>query len=284
METLAGPGRTHRSGQETPPEALQQLLLFTAVADEASYGTVAPLELLALPAELLLSVAHSVLTTDATGFVAALRLCQTSKALFVQLEAVRLAANRRQLRWLSELTTGHIIEGRKVKRVDSENTPWATGGPLPMAGRSSWLVRVEHSRGNSGDMHVGVCDAAARCCWGLFLSQGRITRMTRDAEDKSTEDPPPDGFPCGDSQLVTQCTPGSGGNDLWEPSTIEPSANGAVIEVRVDHGAGTLSYRINDEPSFEALKGFPPGAALRPWVRGYHIGDCFSFARPYTFW
>ena len=41
----------------------------------------------------------------------------------------------------------------------------------------------------------------------------------------------------------------------------------ALVEVTVDHDAGTLGYSINGGPRFETLRGFPPAAALRLWAK-----------------
>lgn len=50
------------------------------------------------------------------------------------------------------------------------------------------------------------------------------------------------------------------------PADLYGRAVGAMIEVLVDHDKGMLSYRVNNGPVFEALKGFPIGAALRPFA------------------
>ena len=53
-------------------------------------------------------------------------------------------------------------------------------------------------------------------------------------------------------------------DEAGQPANLAGRATGAVIEVIFDHDAGSLSYRVNDWPVFEALRGFPVGAALRP--------------------
>ena len=73
-------------------------------------------------------------------------------------------------------------------------------------------------------------------------------------------------------------------------TSLRSGAGGAVVEVLVDHDAGALGYRINGGPVLEALplgdddrwregqpKGFPPGAALRPYASCYYPGDRVSF-------
>ena len=62
---------------------------------------------------------------------------------------------------------------------------WAMGGLLPRTGASTWAVRVDHSRSNDGNgLWVGVCDAAARCSWGLFLLSGRMRCASQDADGR----------------------------------------------------------------------------------------------------
>ena len=51
-----------------------------------------------------------------------------------------------------------------------------------------------------------------------------------------------------------------------QPSNLQESAIGTMVEVHVDHGAGTLGFCINGGPYVEAIKGFPPDVLLRPWA------------------
>ena len=44
------------------------------------------------------------------------------------------------------------------------------------------------------------------------------------------------------------------------------NVNGGVLDVCLDHDAGTLGFRLSGGPLQPALSGFPPGAALRPWA------------------
>ena len=57
-------------------------------------------------------------------------------------------------------------------------------------------------------------------------------------------------------------------------------ANGAIIEVCLDHDKGALSFGINGGPLQRALGGFPRGAAMRPYARLFY-DDAVRFARPY---
>ena len=66
-------------------------------------------------------------------------------------------------------------------------------------------------------------------------------------------------------------------DDAGRPADLRGRAKGAIIEVHVDHDAGTLGFRINEGPYIEALKGFPKGAALRPWSQCGFKEDCVQF-------
>ena len=73
---------------------------------------------------------------------------------------------------------------------------------------------------------------------------------------------PPDNFPDGNGKIFFAAN-GSKIGLCWhryENYRIKQ------VEVIVDHDAGILSFRINNGAVIEALKGFPPGAALRPAV------------------
>ena len=88
--------------------------------------------------------------------------------------------------------------------------------------------------------------------------------------------PSPNGYPSGHGKQVMKDAGG-------QPTDLDGRAIGAVIEVLVNHDAGTLGYRVNDGPLLEALTGFPAGAALRPWAWAGipYAGDCLSVVRPY---
>ena len=68
-----------------------------------------------------------------------------------------------------------------------------------------------------------------------------------------------------------------------------------VFGVMFDHDAGALSYRVNDSQVLQALplsdgerwpegcpRGFPRGAALRPYASCYYPGDCLTFVTVYV--
>ena len=66
-----------------------------------------------------------------------------------------------------------------------------------------------------------------------------------------------------------------------KPDSLCRRADGATIEVCLDHDKGTLWFGINGGPLQRALDGFPAGAAMRPFARLYHKHDAVRFARPY---
>ena len=86
--------------------------------------------------------------------------------------------------------------------------------------------------------------------------------------------PPPDGFPDGHYKQVLVDAAG-------KPDNLFCRADGAIVEVCLDHDAGTLSFGINGGPLQHALKGFPAGAAMRPFSVLWRAVDKVRFARPY---
>ena len=139
----------------------------------------------------------------------------------------------------------------------------ASGPVLPTTGRSTWGVRIDHA--SQGGMLIGVCDEMELCGWGMSPYSGKIHHAETCAI--------PEGYPDGRHALVV-------GNGFEFPA-VRP-AIGAVIECIFHHDEGALWYRINDGPRCFALDGFPPGAALRPWVRLWcGEGDRVSFVRPF---
>ena len=84
-------------------------------------------------------------------------------------------------------------------------------------------------------------------------------------------------FPDGDRKQVLVDAEG-------KPDDLDGRAKGAIIEVCLDHDAGTLAFGINGGPLQHALKGFPAGAAMRPFAelpRKSRKDDRVRFARPY---
>eukprot|EP01048_Picozoa_sp_COSAG05_P007544 COSAG05_NODE_535_length_8871_cov_311.345759_2_plen_247_part_00 len=226
-------------------------------------------------------------------------LAQTCQTLYSKIETARLLAEARRLCWLPDLTSKQIHisdQGRtlSVACCDDSIEPWVCGRLLPTAGTSAWQVHVDRSRCNDGNgMSVGVCNAEARCCWGVFLYSGRLRCISRDADGKVDYEPPPKGYPNGNYTTVVM-KDGAG-----QRTNLTGKANGATIEVSIDHDAGTLGYRINGGPYLVALpldledengnspkkkkkasgaiRTFPQGAALRPYASCYYVGDRLSF-------
>lgn len=278
-------------------------VIFTCLLSAVRYMS-DPLSLLELLPEVLEIVGRAALANNLRD---CLRFSQACKSLHVALQAVRLLAQGRRLQWLPELTTHHAIkdEARAVSGLGPRaraHQPWAAGGLLPTVGRSVFRVRVEWSDEDNGrSMCVGVCDAAARCCWALHLFQGELCRFNRDVHgNRALNSSSPEGYPDGwciregnyymrAKQLMKagfRCTDSDYGR-----------ANGAVIEVIVDHDLGALGFRVKDGPYLLALplkdedfadgnltcvRVFPHGAPLRPFALcQHHAGDTMSFAPAY---
>jgi len=234
--------------------------------------------LLDLQNELVEMVALAVL---ANGPRDAIRLCQACRVLRTSLAWFRARAERRRLRWAPDATLKHEIGdmGRKLTVGDFERSdpePWAAGDLLPTEGRSSWSVRVDMSRRNDGNgIWVGVCDAAGRICWALFLYSGRMRRMCRDEAGKLDFDAQPaDDLPNGNYKIVMM-------DEHGKHCSLRGRANGAAVEVVVDHDVGTLGFRVNGGPYLEALplldRALPRGMPLRPYASCYYSGDSVSF-------
>mmetsp|Transcript_12193 Transcript_12193/g.26345 ORF Transcript_12193/g.26345 Transcript_12193/m.26345 type:complete len:268 (-) Transcript_12193:72-875(-) len=219
----------------------------------------------------------------------ALRFCQTCRAMRAKFEALRVLAEARRLRWLPEATAKHAIseDGRTMTVVGGRDNveSWVAGSLLPTTGKSAWKIFVCKSvRDDGNGMWIGVCDEKARCSWGLSLYSGRLRRLSRDTEGNVDFcGMPCEGFPNGNYKQVMKAETG-------QRSSLRSGANGAVIEVLVDHDSGGLSYRVNDSPALEALplrdgdrwregqpRGFPKGATLRPYASCYYLGDTMSF-------
>ena len=184
-------------------------------------------------------------------------------------EEERLEEGRCEIRWLPELTARHTVsdDGRTLTRLSAGRTPagaWASGPLLPTAGASSWCIRIHKSL--SGAMVLGVQDAAGRWAWGLNPGAGTLWRHSRDANGFIGTVMPPEGSGWPDRN-GTHVLKDADGN----PTNLCGKAEGAVIEVCVDHDGGSLSFRVDRGPLHPAvLSGFPPAASLRPWARLYH--------------
>ena len=218
--------------------------------------------LLLLPDELLVAAASVLLASDLPSV---LRLRQACKTLRSKLEPVRAEAEARQLRWMPDATVGHSISNkyRTLTSVSTGEYPWAAATLLPTVGQSFWRVRVDvRANEEDGGMLLGVCDQAGNHAWGLDLAEGKLFRASRGGDGVPIRSVTPAGWPNGHGVQVMR-------NERGRAASLRGKASGAVVEVRVDHDAGTLAYRINESLPFEALpkgRGFPIGAALRPWA------------------
>ena len=117
---------------------------------------------------------------------------------------------------------------------------------------------------------IGVARADGSLGWGLYLSCGKLCRRF----GPNGPVPLPDGWPDGHRTQVMK-------DEAGQSNGLRGKATGAVISVCIDHDAGTLGFRVNGGPLLEALKGFPVGAALRPWVCCLDKHQ-LSFAPPYS--
>lgn len=248
-------------------------------APPAVVGNALQCPFLDLSEHILEQVGHATLANGARD---ALRLCQACQTLKTKLKTVRVLAELQRITWVADLTAEHIAitdEGRALTVVGCNDRiePWATGRLLPTVGKSAWKVCVERSKcGDGNGICIGVCDADARCCWGLFLYSGRLRCITRDEDGQLDYESPPECYPNGNYNTIVMK------DEAGQRLTMQGRANGVVIEVIVDHDAGTFGYCINGGtylPVFPLAsqdgkpKTFPKGAALRPYASCYYLGD-----------
>ena len=242
-----------------------------------------------LPDEIFLAIAYHLLALDLPTCLRFRLCCKELRSTIDVARAgerrsVRAEAEARRLQW-DEVPNGIISsDGLVLTRMRGQNNAsdvcWAQGPLLPVAGKTSWAIEVEHSFENEGFLNVGVCDAAGRIHWGLNCAYGRLFRYHRGANGKQVirlpPPAPPDGWPDGHRTFTMMDEAGNRIN-------LYRKAAGTVIEVLVDHDEGVLSFRINGGPVREALTGFPKGAAgqLRPWARLIYSEDRVRFTSPY---
>ena len=148
----------------------------------------------------------------------------------------------------------------------------ATGPTLPTTGYSSFRVRFNPLFNINRHFYVGVCDEARRNFWALRLDNGRMVRYGRvpgtlaivpAAFYEHRLEPLPAGWPNGKRVAVVP------------PHELHSTAFG-MLEVKVLVGNGHLAFgikRYGQWRLYKALSGFPPSAALRPWVRLRNYGD-----------
>ena len=230
--------------------------------------------LVSLPDELLLKIAHTLLSSHLPS---SLRFCTTSKQLAASLGPCARKAEARRLRW-DPSATGHIVtnEGRTITRLGGKWTrAWAYADPLPTTGRFSWRFRIDRCALNEGVMCVGLCDEEGRHAYGLSPYSGRLSSLCREKPGTivvANSCPPPVHAQC---SFTLHLMPGS-------PSNLKGHAVGALIEVIVDADAGTACIRVNHGPAIQAVAGFPAGVRLRPWARLFDVPDRVSMCPYWT--
>lgn len=199
--------------------------------------------------------------------------------------SVRMLAEARRTMWLptpgvlQHTAYGETISADGFTLSKTAKAIWSAGMPLPTVGVSRWRLALQcESRGQSGaGMCIGVCDSEKRYGYGLRPVDGTL--------DKQSVQDILSGHCAGGYEFAT-ATPEAqhgfprvvhGQKVMHRPSSLKGAANGAIVEVIMNHDAGSLAYRINNGPTLPALDGFPKGAALCPWVSMYcHAGDTWK--------
>ena len=201
-----------------------------------------------LPHDVVTNVALWLLKVN--DFEAAQSLSWTCTDFHENLQGLRVLTRmrRHKLRWaVAHLNEDVVLRCRGLRVIGSEPS-WrrAYGLPLlPKESTSTWSIRIDRSRRNQGLMLLGVSVQMRTGLyeWCLSPFYGRLFRRAWDMDgDLMCGEPPPAGYPDGHLKhvLVDELT--------GEPTTLEGRANGAIIEVTVDHDEGTLSFRLNGGP------------------------------------
>ena len=180
------------------------------------------------------------------------------------MEQLRGEAETWRLRWETAFTAGHAIsnDGRTLTSLCGAEYPWAAATLLPTVGASCWRVHVDHANGEDGGIFLGVCDAEGLNAWGLELTEGMLFRMARTEMGRPVVRVAPPGWPNGHGKQIMTGNRG-------QRTGLRGDATGVVVEVRIDHADGALTYRIDDGPQLHALSGFPPATPMRPWASLY---------------
>ena len=145
-----------------------------------------------------------------------------------------------------------------------------------------------------------MCNEANTCGWGLCPYNGRLARLSRDANGQiDFGGLPQEGWPYGDQAQVMV-------DEAGQPVNLKGRATGAVIEVVVDHSDGSLAFGVNGAPPRRVPNGWPPGynpdsedeeeqpeppaklpfkfpqhAPIRPWAFLMKDNDRVSFVQKY---
>ena len=288
-------------GNVTSPQRDVQHRDRPSLMRRGSNDSVTRAPLLDLYPELHAEVAHFLLATDP---LSAIRYAATCRKLRVMLShQIKQQAESKRLQWNADDSMGFELfeHDRACRRVPAAAYPWAVSSLLPQAGQSSWLIRVREN--GEGLASVGVCDADARCAWALDISVGSTTRMNLDAKGELKHGAaPPSGYPSGRGGVTVARKADDQDKDLQPTAEVEggkysgkqdigvvpcpPHAEdgcGVVIQVRVDHEAGSVGFlRRGEEGQEVVILGFPKGAPLRPWASCCYLGDEVSFVTPFV--
>lgn len=214
-------------------------------------------DLLLLPDELVIHIAHCALPID---LIATVHLCrQCSRLLWPKLHAIWLELlHSRRLQWDADQVLGGEISGRTLTALGGELC-WAVSSELPTSGISAWKMKLEGGVLQNVGLNVGICDASTRHIWFVNTESGQLLRRTRRRKKskhfyKGILQP---GFPDGNDTTV------------FEPCHQHHICMRGIIEVIFDADAGTLGFRVDDLSAINALAGFPKGAVVRPCVMLY---------------
>ena len=203
-----------------------------------------------LPNELLLLVARLLL--DGGSPQALMRLSRTAVQVFKRLQPALSEADARRLRWRQDISRGCSVSssGFTITYLEKARSEGQCA-VLPSRGVSSWVVRIEHTHDNDGCVLVGLCDEPGRNSWAFIPFSGYIFRYVDGINLLLC--PPPLGFPDGNQTKV--CDPQN------------TNTNGMRLQAWWDADEGVFSIAIDGrQPKTVALRGFPSGAAMRPWV------------------
>ena len=223
--------------------------------------------LLELPDELLIHC--TLLLLSPTDFSSAQTLTWVSRDLHERLQPVRaiLKARRHSLRWSVKSQAEDVVlsgSGRGLRAASDGNWRRAYGRPLPPRGCSIWAVRIDSTRASQGLLLIGVSltQKWGVCEWSVSPFYGRLLRRSWDRDGNlllATSAPP--GYP--DGHLVPMLVDEEGAT-----ISLEGRANGAIIEVVLDHDEGTLAFRLNgaDGPRLEGFPAAVSGTLLRPVI------------------
>ena len=221
--------------------------------------------LLELPDELLSHVATLLL--DDNDLTCALRLIQACKALRSRLAQIQDAALKRRMRWLPELTNGHIVvDGGRTAVCDDQLDTWTASTLLPTRGRVSWTI--EMTSNDNWHNETGICNAANTCAWVIDMGNDvpRLCRITRAykplAADKFQWDfraPAPAGFPTIKSVDLPELE-----RDVVDDGRYRLERwKHRLFEFTLDADAGELWMSVHGCAATHVLSGLPAGEALR---------------------